>query len=240
MRMKDRLLIGTIVAGGIPAGCRPVGLTRAGPDAGGFDRTGHIRRGRRDGRRRRQRQEGRLDHQRSASSPTRRAALLSRPRGSSPATTRSRRARPAMNSTAAKAADVAAGQEAKADIKLKKVENLSAHLTNAEWLMSMPGTDEQKQFLLNCTGCHTLERIMKSTLRRRRVPADLPADERLLSGQHAAEAAAARRHCHARCRPRRQRQEDRGMARQHQPEPAGRPGASRSRPSRGSPANRLT
>ena len=27
----------------------------------------------------------------------------------------------------------------------------------------MPGTDEQKRFLLNCTGCHTLERIMKST-----------------------------------------------------------------------------
>ena len=29
--------------------------------------------------------------------------------------------------------------------------------------MSIPGTDEQKRFLLNCTGCHTLERIMKST-----------------------------------------------------------------------------
>src|SRR5881397_4120778 len=60
-------------------------------------------------------------------------------------------------------ADVAAGQEAKVDIKLKKVKNLSAHLTNAEWLLSIPGTDEQKNFLLNCTGCHTLERIMKST-----------------------------------------------------------------------------
>ena len=63
----------------------------------------------------------------------------------------------------AKAADVAAGGEAKTDIKLKKVKNLSAHLTNAEWMMSMPGTDEQKRFLLNCNGCHTLERIMKST-----------------------------------------------------------------------------
>src|SRR4029077_8820909 len=60
-------------------------------------------------------------------------------------------------------ADVAPGQECKTDIKLKKVKNLSAHLTNAEWLTSMPGTDEQKRFLLNCTGCHTLERIMKST-----------------------------------------------------------------------------
>jgi streptogramin lyase len=63
----------------------------------------------------------------------------------------------------ARAVDLASGQEAKAEIKLKKVKNLSAHLTNAEWLISMPGTDEQKRFLLNCTGCHTLERIMRST-----------------------------------------------------------------------------
>jgi virginiamycin B lyase len=63
----------------------------------------------------------------------------------------------------ARAADVSGGHEANVDIRLKKVKNLSAHLTNAEWLMSMPGTEEQKRFLLNCTGCHTLERIMKST-----------------------------------------------------------------------------
>lgn len=63
----------------------------------------------------------------------------------------------------ARAADIAAGGAARADIRLKKVKNLSAHLTNAEWMMSMPGTDEQKRFLLNCNGCHTIERIMKST-----------------------------------------------------------------------------
>src|SRR6266850_6104245 len=63
----------------------------------------------------------------------------------------------------AKAAAVAAGSVASADIRLRKVKNLSAHLTNAEWMLSMPGTDEQKRFLLNCNGCHTLERIMKST-----------------------------------------------------------------------------
>jgi virginiamycin B lyase len=58
---------------------------------------------------------------------------------------------------------VVAGQVAKADIKLKKVRSLAGALTNAEWLVSMPGTDEQKKFLLNCLGCHTLERIMKSS-----------------------------------------------------------------------------
>src|SRR5262245_46812566 len=62
----------------------------------------------------------------------------------------------------APSAEVASGREARADIKLRKVKNLSAHLTNAEWLMSMPGSEEQKKFLLNCTGCHTLERIVKS------------------------------------------------------------------------------
>src|SRR5207247_9358971 len=41
--------------------------------------------------------------------------------------------------------------------------HLSPHLTKSEWLASMPGTEEQKRFLLNCNGCHTLERIMKST-----------------------------------------------------------------------------
>jgi streptogramin lyase len=60
-------------------------------------------------------------------------------------------------------ADVASSQEARTDLHLKKAKNRSAQLTNAEWLSSMPGTVGQKNFLLNCTGCHTLERIMKST-----------------------------------------------------------------------------
>ena len=49
------------------------------------------------------------------------------------------------------------------DIKLKKTKNLASQLTNAEWMMSIPGTEEQKTMLLNCTGCHTIERIVRST-----------------------------------------------------------------------------
>ena len=30
-------------------------------------------------------------------------------------------------------------------------------------MMSIPGTEEQKAMLLDCTGCHTVERIMRST-----------------------------------------------------------------------------
>src|SRR3984893_7082446 len=52
---------------------------------------------------------------------------------------------------------------ATADLKLHKAKDLSSQLTNAEWLISMPGTEEQKSFLLNCMPCHTIERIVKST-----------------------------------------------------------------------------
>src|SRR6185312_11059827 len=58
---------------------------------------------------------------------------------------------------------LAAGQESKLALKLKPARNLSGQLTNAEWLISMPGSDEQKRFLLQCNSCHTLERIVKST-----------------------------------------------------------------------------
>ena len=60
-------------------------------------------------------------------------------------------------------ADVAAEKTATADLKLKKARNLASQLSNAEWMMSLPGTEEQKSFLLNCVGCHTVERIVRST-----------------------------------------------------------------------------
>ena len=66
------------------------------------------------------------------------------------------------NSAPAKA-DVTADGSASLDLKLRKARNLSAQLTNAEWLMSIPGTEQQKDFLLDCTGCHTLERVVRST-----------------------------------------------------------------------------
>src|SRR5437667_8144302 len=49
------------------------------------------------------------------------------------------------------------------ELKLRKASDLSAQLTNAEWLASFPGTPDQKKFLYGCVGCHTLERIAKST-----------------------------------------------------------------------------
>jgi len=61
------------------------------------------------------------------------------------------------------AADVAAAKTASVDLKLAKTKRLPAQLTNAEWMASIPGTEEQKSMLLNCVGCHTLERIVRSS-----------------------------------------------------------------------------
>ena len=60
-------------------------------------------------------------------------------------------------------AEVVAEKTATADIKLKKTRNLASQLSNAEWTMSIPGSEEQKAMLLDCTGCHTLERVVRST-----------------------------------------------------------------------------
>jgi hypothetical protein len=47
-------------------------------------------------------------------------------------------------------------------LKLVKAKDLPAQLSNAEWLNSATGTPQQKRPLLNCVGCHTLERIFRS------------------------------------------------------------------------------
>ena len=49
-----------------------------------------------------------------------------------------------------------------AHLKLKKATDLAAQLSNGEWITSMPGTDQQKGQLLNCVGCHTVQRIARS------------------------------------------------------------------------------
>ena len=52
---------------------------------------------------------------------------------------------------------------AQSDIRLQKTQDLASQLTDAEWLMSIPGTREQKQRLfVVCTNCHMLGHILKS------------------------------------------------------------------------------
>jgi len=58
--------------------------------------------------------------------------------------------------------DIAAGKTASADLKLATAKDLASQLSNAEWLLSMPGPDDQKGFLLNCVNCHRLDFITRS------------------------------------------------------------------------------
>jgi virginiamycin B lyase len=62
-----------------------------------------------------------------------------------------------------RAAEVTAGNTTKADVKLGKARNIATQLSNAEWLNSLPGNDQQKIFMIQCVGCHTLQRVLTST-----------------------------------------------------------------------------
>jgi streptogramin lyase len=61
-----------------------------------------------------------------------------------------------------KSVEIPASGSAKADLKLNRARNLAAQLSNGEWLASAPGSDRQKQFLIGCTSCHTLQRIFSA------------------------------------------------------------------------------
>lgn len=62
----------------------------------------------------------------------------------------------------AAAADVGGGKAQVADLHLRPAQHLADQMTNAEWLSSAPGSDDIKRHLLNCTDCHSLQRIFKS------------------------------------------------------------------------------
>src|SRR5258705_3047717 len=58
--------------------------------------------------------------------------------------------------------DVVLALAREVDLKLRKVRDISPQMTNAEWIVSFPGSPDQKKFLYGCVGCHTLERVAKS------------------------------------------------------------------------------
>jgi virginiamycin B lyase len=59
---------------------------------------------------------------------------------------------------------IGAQKNATADLKLRMatVDETASQLSDAEWLMSMPGTPQQKAAFRNCNHCHTFERIARS------------------------------------------------------------------------------
>ncbi len=62
--------------------------------------------------------------------------------------------------------DVPAGRSATLDLALETAKDLTTQLNTVEWLMSIPGTDEQKALvqktIMSCSYCHSLERVIKS------------------------------------------------------------------------------
>jgi hypothetical protein len=60
-----------------------------------------------------------------------------------------------------KAVDIASGGST-AEIRLVKTKNLANQLSNAEWLISVPGPDNLKANMANCVSCHTLQRVFAS------------------------------------------------------------------------------
>lgn len=58
--------------------------------------------------------------------------------------------------------EVTHDKPATADLKLRKAKDIASQLTNSEWLLSMPGTDDQKAALLGCVQCHMLQLITRS------------------------------------------------------------------------------
>jgi virginiamycin B lyase len=59
--------------------------------------------------------------------------------------------------------EIVANRDRQLDLKLHKAQDLSVQLTNGEWLMSLPGSPEQKRNLTgSCPFCHTLERVVRT------------------------------------------------------------------------------
>jgi virginiamycin B lyase len=62
-----------------------------------------------------------------------------------------------------KTVDVPASSGTTADIKLARSKNVTSQLSNAEWLISVPGDDRTKSFLPDCVGCHSLQRVFTAS-----------------------------------------------------------------------------
>lgn len=58
--------------------------------------------------------------------------------------------------------DVGVDATREVDLELRAADDLAAQLSNTEWLLSIPGTDEQKRSFLNCAHCHLLDRPLNT------------------------------------------------------------------------------
>jgi streptogramin lyase len=57
---------------------------------------------------------------------------------------------------------VTAQRATEADLRLRKTPDLASQMSNGEWFMSWPASDDMKNGLLNCTQCHSLQPVVRS------------------------------------------------------------------------------
>lgn len=57
--------------------------------------------------------------------------------------------------------EVVSNKTTEVNLKLQKTQDLASQMMNAEWLLSVPGTEEQKSEL-GCVGCHSLTTVVRS------------------------------------------------------------------------------
>lgn len=58
--------------------------------------------------------------------------------------------------------EVKANRTAQVNLKLLRAPDLAPQLMNAEWMLSVPGNEEQKRELFDCVGCHSLSVVVNS------------------------------------------------------------------------------
>ena len=59
--------------------------------------------------------------------------------------------------------EVQAENPTEVDLELRNTRDLASQLSNVEWLLSVPGTDQQRNALGSCVGCHSIGFALKST-----------------------------------------------------------------------------
>jgi hypothetical protein len=59
--------------------------------------------------------------------------------------------------------EVRAGSTKHMNLKLRNTRDLASQLSNVEWLLSVPGTEQQRNGLGSCVGCHSIAFAVKST-----------------------------------------------------------------------------
>ena len=59
--------------------------------------------------------------------------------------------------------EVEAESSQEVDLKLRDTGDLAAQLSNVEWLLSVPGTDQQRSALGGCVGCHSIGFALKDS-----------------------------------------------------------------------------